>query len=348
MRRLIAPRVVSLTLLVFLAAAGLARVTAQEEQPITREMVISVLQNAFPELKLEDINVRLLKRLTSRVKVNLDIEGRNAILYLTWQRRGGAYQWWFEYDEKRSLVYLSKTTRSARRSAVGETPAEPQESKTAEEQSRTEILELGQEAAEETPEEASEVEPQAEAVPERVEAEAPEAEREAPAEPEESAPAESRIFGELPPLEVAIGGGATSKQFLSALVSVLARGEVQHYPEFLLRPEEVAEGVRTERFKNLEGIWREQCESIHAVLQKAGRIELSKVMLHRARSEEVEKATIERIRKTVPTVREIFTRVRMELILDSETVYLEIGGLMRIDSGWRVGGRMQFVNPAEK
>ncbi len=341
MRKSIALRAVSLAFLLLLAAAGLARVAAQEEQPITHETVISILQSAFTDLEQGDIKIKLLKRLTSRVKVNLDIDSRNAILYLTWQRRGSGYQWWFEYDEERSLVYLSKTTKSARR-----TPGEPQEGKTAEDESRTETLELGVDTAAKVPEETKEETPGAEDLPDREETGKPAVAEEKPAETEKTIPAELTMSGALPPIDVAVGREATSKQFLSALVSVLARGEEQHYPEFLLRPEEVAGDIKTERFENLEGIWREQCENIHVVLQEAGRIELSKVHLHRARSEEVEKATIERLRKTVPTVREIYTRVSIELLLDSETAYLEIGGLMRIDNGWRVGGRMELVSPA--
>lgn len=346
MRKSIALRAVSLAFLLLLAAAGLARVAAQEEQPITHETVISVLQSAFPDLEQGDIKIKLLKRLTSRVKVNLDIDSKNAILYLTWQRRGSGYQWWFEYDEERSLVYLSKTTESARRTAAGRTPGEPQEGKTAEDESRTETLELGVDATGKVLEETKGETPGAEDLPDREETDKPAVAEEKPAETEKTVPAELTVSGALPPINVAVGREATSKQFLSALVGVLARGEEQHYPEFLLRPEEVAGDIKTERFENLEGVWREQCDNIHVVLQKAGRIELSKVHLHRARSEEVEKATIERLRKTVPTVREIYTRVSIEILLDSETAYLEIGGLMRIDNGWRVGGRMELVSPA--
>jgi hypothetical protein len=341
MRIRVTLRQVALSVLFFLTAVGGARLAAQEEQPVTREIVISVLQEAFPNLGKDDIEVKLLKRLTSRVKVNLDIKGVNAILYLTWQRRGNSYQWWFEYNPERSLVYLSKTTGSAREVEKKPASAEPAAEPIGE-TARTETVEVGLEARQEKPESEGKKEPQPTAEPEKSVTEKPQ-KPEGEESTSESKPAETPAEFEMPPLEMAVSEGATSKQFLTALVGVLARGEEQNYPQFLLRSDEVAEEIKAERIDHLVTLWNEQCSKVHDSLQNAKRIEISKVVLQRARNEEVEQATIERLRKTVPTVREIYTDVRIELLLDADTAYIEIGGLMRLDNGWRVGGRMQLI-----
>jgi hypothetical protein len=344
MRKETSLRQVALALLIILAAAGCARLAAQEEKPITPDVVVSVLQEAFPELATGDIQVKMLKRLTSRVKVNLDIKGSNAILYLTWQRRGSGYQWWFEYDPNRSLVYLSKTTRSASQ-AARKREAVQSSAQQGEQAARTETVEVGLEARKEGSESEAKAEPEQQA--ETGEATTEVAKAPASESAEAQPDVESTEF-EIPPVESAVTQGATSKQFLAALVGVLVRGDEKSYTRFLLRPDEIAEEIESGRIDNLFDIWREQCANVHDSLKDVKKIEISKMVLQRARSEEVESATIERLRRTVPTIREIFTDVKIDLLVDGQAAYIEIGGLMRIDTGWRVGGRMEFVKQASE
>lgn len=89
-------------------------VAAQEQGPINNEIVTSILQKAYPELEAGQIEIKYIKRLRTRVKVNLEIKGDNAVLYLTWQKSRGRAFWWFEHDAERSLVYLSKSAGTAR------------------------------------------------------------------------------------------------------------------------------------------------------------------------------------------------------------------------------------------
>jgi len=339
----------SLLLLVWVAAAG----RAQDSEPITHKAVIGVLQTAFPELDAADIKIKLLKKLTSRVKVNLEIEGRNAILYLKWRRHEGEYRWWFEFDRTRSLIYLSKTTGSARSGA----PRERQDvaashTATAEEQKesrdRTETISVKQEAAStaaeaEAGEHAAEsaTVSKAEQPPEEIAAEAETAAEEAESG-EEDAKTDTGEPAIGSQVAFAVGPTATNMQFLTALVTVVAKGEDKYYSDFLLRPGEVAEKVPQERFENIISVWRDQCSTVHAELKKAASIEVTRIILRRARSDEVEKATIERLRKTVPGIREIFTFVGIDLMLDGAPTHIKIGGLMRTDGGWRVGGRMEI------
>ena len=440
---------------------------AQDKQPLTDDVVIGVLKEAFPELDAASIKVKLLKRLTSRAKVNLEIEGRNAILYLSWQRGQGGSRWWFEIDENRSLVYLSKTTESARPTPTRtlrrgvEPPATEEKSS---ESDRTETIEVNvdarkpdeakEEAAEEPevepaaeepaaeeaaekpaavepaeqkpvaeeaeeepapepevepteeekpavteeekpapevkpveqetepaeePKPAEEPEPAQEVVEKPAEAEPevkPEAEEaeEVEPEPEQAEPAEDELEPELTvevdaesetsetvlpeieagatgtrelPLAEAVGPAASNQDFLTHLVAVMARGSAADYAKFLLRSDEIAERIAPERFQHLLGLWDEQCGAVHAELRDVARVEVKRITLQRARDEEVEQATIERLRLTVPSVTEIFTSVRIDLLLDGEPAYIDIGGLMRIATGWRVGGRMSFARGPE-
>jgi len=341
----------ALSLLLLVSATGGGR--AQDSETITREAVIGVLQTAFPELDAADIKIKLLKKLTSRVKVNLEIGGRNAILYLKWQRHEGEYRWWFEFDRKRSLIYLSKTTGSARDGA----PRERQDvaasrTATAEEQKesrdRTETITVKQEAASTTAvAEAGEHAAESATVskteqPQKETA----AEAETTAEKAETGEEVAKTDTGEPAIGTqvafAVGSSATNKQFLTALVTVVAKGEDKYYSDFLLRPGEVAEKVPKERFENITSVWRDQCSAVHAELKEVANIEVTRIILRRAHSDEVEKATIERLRKTVPGIREIFTFVGIDLSLDGAPAHIRIGGLMRTDGGWRVGGRMEI------
>ena len=337
-------------LIAALALSGLvAGAHAQESEELKPEVVVRVIQSAFPDISAEEIDVKMIKRLTSRVKVNLEIEDRNAILYLTWQRSRTGPRWWFEHDPERSLVYLSKTTGSARDSSarVAANIVAPKTDEPVPE-TRTETLEVEAEAVREAePEEPVE---EVKSAPEQeAEAQPTEAEKPQPEETDVAAEVED-VVEEAEPVSsvsvsLAVGPTATSRQFLYALVSSIAEGERERYPGFLLRISEVISRVNEEQFSATVDSWILQCQGIHEALEGFDKIEVKQIILQRAQSGKEEKAMLYRLRQMVPTVKEAFTYVKINLLLDGRPAYISIRGLMRIEDGWRIGGRIELVPP---
>lgn len=121
-----------------------APVVAQEK--LDESTIVGIVQSALPEVKAAEIQINMIKRLSSRTKVNLEIKGGNAILYLTWQRHRTGARWWFEKDAENSLVLLSSTSGTARREGSAPGKDEPPA-----EQPRTETIEPSAPPAQEKP-----------------------------------------------------------------------------------------------------------------------------------------------------------------------------------------------------
>ena len=381
-------------LLIAALALPLALAAAATAQETVNDLTVTrVLQSAFPEIAADAVEVVFIKHLRSRVKVNLTIEGREAVLFLTWRRDRAGGRWWFQHGPRRSLVYLSGTSGSAVASLSRES-APASASEAAPPQAEVEApAEEPPAAAEPEPEPPGppEAEPEAEELlpePERepdaeaaaaaaepeppveaeaaageeagVDAERDSAQREAeaagaaereavaaaepapseePGEPEAAEAAEA----EPPPFSTAeaVGPGATSRQFLVAFVEAIVRGEEEHYADFLVRRSEMSIDVDAAGYESAVENWRSQCGRAHGILAGGGRrVHIVEINLRRPASPEAERAALERLRGTIPTVEEIFVSVRIDLQIDGQPALIRIGGLMRISEGWRIGGRI--------
>jgi hypothetical protein len=337
---------------------------SQDKAPLTSEVVVNILQKAFPDLKADQVRIAYIKHLASRVKVNLTIEGRNAVLYLTWQKNRAGANWWFERDPDRSLVYFSSTTGTARaeESTRGAREARKAEAAKARVEQKGEIeikaeaetekaeskLEEPQEVREEPPVEAerpttevekpiAEEQREPEAVSEEKTAAVEDVETKAEAletaEPEESEPAHV-------PLEVAVGPEATPRQFITALVKSLTLGDEEHYTDFVLRMEEFSIRVDKDNYDSVMQIWRDQCRQINMILGGFKNVAIKKITLDRQPNAD---ETLRNLRKMVPGTNEVYNAVKIDLILDGKRYYMTVGGLLRVDGGWRVGGRIEIL-----
>ena len=501
---------IALALLITVGFAG----KSFSQEKLTDNIVKRVITAAYKDIAPEDIKIKMKKKLTSRYKVNLEIEGRNAIVYLKFTRYRNGARWWFERDPESSLVYLSSSYKSARKKASSfqqksaEKKAKPTQSRTEtitvqeevkkdtaakpkarqevkpargepekkaeavkvevkkEEAARPEpvvekkvvakevvevseaepatpekkketkaVKEVKQEAKpaakvqpkveaapvvvkeKALPREAPEAEPKAveikpeasetpkaekkpepkpvkevkkakadprpepvreqaketKPVPEPEEAEvgpAPEAKNEvevgpSPKEKEEEVeigpapknetkaevgpqpePAREEIekeSNEPVPVALATGPEGTSKEFIVTLVSHLIDGNEAGYPSFLLRQEEMAMEVDKRDFDRGVELWTDQLRKIHKSLAAAKNVTVRQIILQRARTNEIERATIASLRKRISNVNKVFTYVKVNLLLDNEPAYISIGGLMQTDGGWRIGGRISFT-----
>lgn len=453
------PRLVlslALATVIFLGFSG--KINAQEK--LTDTVIKSVITTAFEDIAPEDIKIKMKKKLTSRYKINVEVQGRNAILYLSYKRYRNGARWWFENDPEKSLVYLSKTYKTTRKdkslyerkTAAKEEPAVARrtetitvqqevkkkeknkparivaERKPTSEAKKTElkkvvekekVVEAKPEAqtvikpdqVQEKPEiKTVEVQPEpvkikkveaekvvtkeAEAAPEteqtetikvhRIEKTVPVEEEKpedklpeaAPATPlekpvketqpqvaVEKAVAQKAVTAEVPareeeaavedeaevdtnapvPVELATGPEGTSKEFIVTLVDHLIKGNDDQYRNFLLRPSEMAMDVDEKDFERGVELWLEQFTKIHESLAQAENVTVRQIILQRARTDEIERATVLSLQKRISSVNKVFTYVKINLLLDGQPGYISIGGLMQTDNGWRIGGRISFT-----
>ncbi len=185
-------RIAALALPLALALTLSLAAAAAAQETVNDLTVIRVLQSAFPEITADAVEVVFIKHLRSRVKVNLTIEGREAVLFLAWRRDRSGGRWWFQHGPRRSLVYLAGSLGSAVASLSRESaPASAYEAAPPQAESEVPAEEPPAAAAPEPePSGSPEAEPEAEALlPER-EPDA-EAEAAAAAEPEPAVEAEA-------------------------------------------------------------------------------------------------------------------------------------------------------------
>jgi hypothetical protein len=127
------------------------------------------------------------------------------------------------------------------------------------------------------------------------------------------------------------------------LVSHLIDGNEENYKAFMLRQEEMAMDVDERDFDRGVELWIEQFRKIHKSLANAKNVTVRQIILQRARTNEIERATIASLRKRISSVDQVFTYVKINLLLDNEPAYISIGGLMHTEGGWRIGGRVSFT-----
>jgi chemotaxis protein histidine kinase CheA len=459
----------------------------QQRDKLDENTVFSVLKSVERDLTRDDVDVRMIKRLSDRVKVNLDYKGSNAVLYLKWKKVRNLYRWWFERDFEQSLVVFSSSYSSVRRDAQlvdeesaarapVEKKAEPEETAEAEEEPedpqpepkterkaevkekpaateeaetkettesqprpaqtfaekiekkiaekeaeekksvvKTEVKveqkvekEAEQKELQETTEPAPEVKkevevkkeaevaaevetakeikPQEAAAPvETAKPEKPKPE-EAKPEPEvekkptivnrdrrladtpetatpEPEPVEEETVETLPMEEaaaeteaeaeaskpfvtpsIATGPEGTAQQFIATMLVTLGKGEIDDYHLYLLREDEMTSTIEEEDFQRGKSLWIGQMQDIHKKLKGAKRVEIQRVILQTPQTSAIEQNTIDSLERRVVKVNKVYTYVRISLKVDGEAAYLTIGGLMKTPGGWRIGGRMEYLD----
>lgn len=377
--------------------------TARAQEAVNENTIYNVLKSVYPELQIDDIDIKMIKPLVTRTKVNLEIKGKNAILYLKWRRYRNSFRWWFERDAKRSLIILSKTTsfesnvdvhtqsteskvtdaaEKKKAETVKKEAVEPQPD--AQENQETEKAEAATKTTEPEKATAEKAEPAAE--PETVEpekkaepaaepekkAEQPETEKESepavapetgeepdkteeiakPEHPEPGQPAAEPQLAEHPeestpilPVEFAVGPEAEVTEFLATMVVVVSHGEEESYEKFLLRQDEMTGNVEDEDFRGAVNRWKEQFTKVHEMLANAEHVEIRKINLERPQTQQIERATIQQLSQKIVSVKQVYTGARVDLLLDGKEAYIKVGGLIRTDGGWRIGGLVTLFEP---
>lgn len=380
---------------VLVISAWFINESALAQDAVNENTIFGVLHSVYPELKSEDIEIKMIKHLNSRTKVNLDIEGKNAILYLKWRRYRNNYRWWFERDAEQSLVFLSKTTTFAREvnvhtlgadsretadavanvtggdkaAAVTEAKVEKQKSAEGEKTEAAAVAPAKSETASaekpETPVQ-PEVIPPAQKVDKPETAKLPESselpgksdkpgQEEIPEKTEEPGQLETAAepdMTDIPPeatpvlpVEIATGPEAQVSEFLITLVATIGRGEEESYEKFLLRKEEMTGSIEDEDYRGAVNRWKGQFEAIHGKLAEAGQFEIRKINLDRPQTYQIERATIQELSRKIVSVRQVYSGARIEMLMNGKEVYVRVGGLIRTDGGWRIGGLVELVEP---
>ena len=431
---------------------------AGAQDKLDKNGIKRIMMTAFPELKEQDINISMIKRLNTRTKVNLEVEGQSAILYLKWQRHRNGARWWFERDAKRSLVYLGKAKAKSRTTAAKRTSDSKAKLAAAKPESRVETVKLDRKTGDvpaaveqkskpaETPKPSEKkpvekAETQQNVVENKVEKKAPEkppkpeavvkTEKAEPAkaepkpadtreqmpaeqtatkkETEPEKPAASEVAKEKPvetkkaadpeqqkverskaepvkeaeptpaetridtapvtepaakqkqpamdamaaeptpkptpfvPVEVATGPLGTTTEFLASLVVTIRQGDNDQYENYLFRPSEMADDIQERDFQRGVSSWVGQMADIHERMKSVTNVSINKVILQRPQTEELEQITLTNLRTRIKSVDRVYTYVKINLTLDGRPAYISIGGLIRTDSGWRIGGKLDFV-----
>lgn len=162
-------------------------------------------------------------------------------------------------------------------------------------------------------------------------------------EVKDTSPEAEQEINQPVPVELATGPEGTSKEFIITLVDYLTEGREGEYRNFLIRPSEMAIEVDERDFNRGVDLWLQQFNNIHESLGEAENVTIRQIILQRARTNEIERATLDALRKRISGVNKVFTYVKVNLLIDGEPAYISIGGLMQTDNGWRIGGRISFT-----
>lgn len=157
---------------------------------------------------------------------------------------------------------------------------------------------------------------------------------------EEPEPANASPFV---PVEVATGPEGTARQFISNLIVTLGKGEEEKYSLYLLREDEMTEGTDSNDYNRGKTLWLDQMREVNARLKGAKQVRIERVVLQTPQTAAIERNTIQSLERRVTRVDRVYTYVRVRLLVDGESAYLTIGGLMRTPNGWRIGGRLEYL-----
>jgi hypothetical protein len=156
-------------------------------------------------------------------------------------------------------------------------------------------------------------------------------------------PVENAAESAFVPPELATSIDGTPREFLTSLILTIGRGFDDKYAMFLLRPTEMQGEVKERDYNSGVERWKDQFAAVHEELKKAEKVAITKIVLQRPQTVEIERATLTALNNRIRNVDAVYTYVKINLIIDGSPAYLAIGGILHTDNGWRLGGRVELV-----